>query len=331
MNFMRQSNIELLRIISMMLVLLVHSTYASFGTPSTWETNHYGLIIASAFSVIGVNVFVLISGWFSIRLSKKSFAKILFPCLFYGLIIAVFAYFDHDFSIKQCLFVSNANWFISAYLGLLVISPLLNAFVDKSSQRELLTLIVVLLVFQTWYEYIPKLIPDFHAGYSILSFAVLYLIARYLRLYEIGGGILRKRSLLIYLAISFIITVLVSGNAMIGCSHLDYIHGKIMNYNNPLLILSAVCFFLTFEKRKIKNNIIINRFAASAIAVLLLHTSSVMFKYYSGLLHSVFYNTSGFVTAILWLVIIVSIYAACTLVDQIRLFLQKRIVDKFVE
>lgn len=331
MNFMRQSNIELLRIISMMLVLLVHSTYASFGTPSTWDTPHYGLIAASAFSVIGVNVFVLISGWFSVKLSKKSFAKILFPCLFYGLIIAVFAYFDHDFSIKQCLFVSNANWFICAYLGLLVISPLLNAFVEKSSKKELLTLIVILLVFQTWYEYVPKLIPDFHAGYSILSFAVLYLIARYLRLYGTGGGILRRWSLLIYLGISLLIAALVSVNAVVGGSYSEFIHGKIMCYNDPLLILSSVCFFLSFEKLEIKNNKIINWFAASAIAVLLIHTSPVVFKYYSSLLYSVFNNTSGIVTVILWLVIIALVYAACTLVDQIRLFLQKRTVAKLVK
>lgn len=68
MKKLRQSNIELLRIISMLLVLMVHADFFSLGIPS------HDLMLASPgqftfrvlvefLSILCVDIFVVISGW----------------------------------------------------------------------------------------------------------------------------------------------------------------------------------------------------------------------------------------------------------------------------
>ena len=70
----RDSNIELLRIVAMFLVLLDHSGYTSINPPTNEEVFSAPMLslvrhCCQSFSSICVNVFVLISGWFGISYS----------------------------------------------------------------------------------------------------------------------------------------------------------------------------------------------------------------------------------------------------------------------
>ena len=64
----RLSNIELCRIVSIVLVMLVHTTFQSIG----WNCSSLGILLLAAFSIVGVNVFVLITGFFSAEPKKVS-------------------------------------------------------------------------------------------------------------------------------------------------------------------------------------------------------------------------------------------------------------------
>ncbi len=323
---MRQSNIELCRIVAMMLVLTVHSSFATFGSPNEWDKPYFGLIFAEAMSVVGVNVFVLISGYFSIKLKKQSVIKLLYCCLFYAVVSFIFSYVNHAFSPKQLLFVSEANWFIAAYIGLMLLSPILNSYAEHSSKQRLGITIVMLLVFQTWYEYVPKLIPNFHGGYSILSFCILYLLARYLRLYPLGG-VNSKKSLIVYAAITFTLAAVVYAISAIGFK-VRVLSGEILKYNAPLVILSSVSLFLAFTKLEIDYSSVINHLAKSCIAVLLIHTSAAFFPYFGHVFKYIFWQTSGIVTVVLWIIAVICIYFICALIDQIRIFIENKISIK---
>jgi surface polysaccharide O-acyltransferase-like enzyme len=96
----RESNFELLRIISMFLVLVVHADYFSLGAPSLQDcvSNPVQSIFrigVESISIICVNVFVLISGWFGIRFKWKSICNFLFQVFFFGvLMILMLIYFQ---------------------------------------------------------------------------------------------------------------------------------------------------------------------------------------------------------------------------------------------
>ena len=76
----RQSNIELCRILSIVLVILVHTTFQSLGA----DCSSLGILMLAAFSIIGVDVFVLITGYFSAEPKKNSLANLLFICFFWN-------------------------------------------------------------------------------------------------------------------------------------------------------------------------------------------------------------------------------------------------------
>ena len=79
----RDSNIELLRIVSMILVLVTHACYVSLGAPlqediSISFSSSLMRSLSESLSNVGVNTFILISGWFGIRSRLSRFVEFIF-------------------------------------------------------------------------------------------------------------------------------------------------------------------------------------------------------------------------------------------------------------
>ncbi len=185
---------ELLRIVAMFLVLVVHADFFSLGVPTLEETrNNIGPSITRFFiesiSIVCVNVFILLSGWFSIRPSWKGLSKFLFQCFFFlfGIYAVTLISGETTLTIKgiaQCLLMTQLNWFIKAYIGLYIIAPILNTFVENSNKTQLKYVIIGFYIFQTLYGWLSNGASFFNAGYSTMSFIGLYLLARYIRVYR---------------------------------------------------------------------------------------------------------------------------------------------------
>ena len=89
---MRESNFELLRIVSMILVMVLHVTYALIRERGgIMLTSMSGFLTGtvSVSSLVCVNLFVMISGWFSIRFKIETIIKIVFQTVF----LSLFTYF----------------------------------------------------------------------------------------------------------------------------------------------------------------------------------------------------------------------------------------------
>ena len=88
----RDSNVELLRIISMIFVLITHACYVSLGPPTQEDiaTSVGSSLMRSyceSLSSIGVNTFILISGWFGIRCRLSRFVEFLFQIFFLEVVL----------------------------------------------------------------------------------------------------------------------------------------------------------------------------------------------------------------------------------------------------
>ena len=79
-EILRESNMELCKICAIILVLLVHSVFPITGRPLSTSDSNVPALFWSALSIIGVNVFVLVTGYFSTVPKKKSVLNILFVC-----------------------------------------------------------------------------------------------------------------------------------------------------------------------------------------------------------------------------------------------------------
>lgn len=136
MGHKRQSNIELCRIFAIILVMLVHSTFASLKNTEL----SLGVFFLAAFSVVGVNVFVMITGYFSTTPKKSSLLNLAFICLFWMIIRIICRYFGGEplELFKHLFFITSSNWFIPCYIGLLFLTPLLNLFCNSVNKKALL-------------------------------------------------------------------------------------------------------------------------------------------------------------------------------------------------
>lgn len=86
MKKVRQSNIELLRMIAMFMILVIHANMVSLPHPTTDDllSNTIPTItryFIESFGIVGVDIFVLISGWFLINTRAKSFYSFFFQIL----------------------------------------------------------------------------------------------------------------------------------------------------------------------------------------------------------------------------------------------------------
>lgn len=331
----RQSNIELCRIFSILLVILVHSNFAWTGTPGEGGNESIMRFQVQAFSIVGVNVFIIITGWFSTSLKTKSIFNLFYICLFYSILKLVWGAVIGSLVLKDVFFISNSNWFVVSYLGLLLLTPLLNN-ITQFNKRLHVCLGGGLLMYEIYFSFFPALVaiePGFYHGYSVLSFSILYLIARYLRIYGIPKWI-TKISFILYIFCSFLIGfsayyIFINGSK-IGLKSSYFI--RMYDYNNPLVIFSAFTFFISFEKINIENKKWINHIAKSTLAVLLIHGSAAINppikQYFKQLLER--FLEKPFVLCGLWVAGIIVIFILSVLIDQVRIVTYKLIAPKLI-
>lgn len=312
----RQSNIELCRIISILLVVLVHSQMTVFGVPRTEGIDTVLVYGLESISIIGVNVFVLISGYFSIRLKVKNIVNLLYICFFYMTLLNVLRLATDTMELKYLFFISQSNWFIPRYIGLMILSPVLNAFCDNAEKKTFQYVVIGISLFSCYWGFLMhSWWPDFHYGYSLIHFCILYLIARYFKLHDFG--IFNTFNCFLgYISCSLILTAIAYLLAIEGIK--ESMIWRIYDYNNPVVLVSSICFFISFAKLNIPSNMIINLAAQSTLSVLLLHSHKVLSVYIKGFYRylkeqNVFIYLIGMVT-ILTVILVISV-----LIDQIRI------------
>lgn len=323
----RQSNLELLRIIAMLFIMLGH-TYVRlsdngnegvFGGSLFWKT------MISTMVTTGVGVFIAISGWFGIRFKFRSLAKYLFLVFFtlfliYGLAVAFkFADFSIQGVLTSCGF-TDSYWFVLGYLGLFLISPLLNMFIDQASKKDFQIVLLSYFVFQSYVSWLSGWY-NYYDGYSIIMFAGIYLTAAYVRKYPIGW-IEQRASLL------WIITILVI-TAIATFSLWKFGHAaRQIRDDNPLIILAGILMLLSFKQLTFQSKIV-NWLAASSFAVYLIHYSPFVYPYFMKGMRYLYYHFDGMIYAALLLMALLVVFFICTLFDQLRIFCWKIVQPLF--
>lgn len=323
----RQSNLELLRIIAMLFIMMGHtyvrlsdnSNEGVFGGSLFWKT------MISTMVTTGVGVFIAISGWFGIRFKFRSLAKYLFLVFFslfliYGLAVAFkFTGFSIQGILISCGF-TDGYWFVLGYLGLFLISPLLNMFIEYASKKDFQIVLLSYFVFQSYVSWLSGWY-NYYDGYSIIMFAGIYLTAAYVRKYPIEW-IEQRASLL------WIITILVI-TAIATFSLWKFGHAaRQIRDDNPLIILAGILMLLSFKQLTFQSKIV-NWLAASSFAVYLIHYSPFVYPYFMKGMRYLYYHFDGMIYAALLLMALLVVFFICTLFDQLRIFCWKIVQPLF--
>ena len=329
----RESNIEVLRIVSMFFVLVIHANFLSNEAPTTSlamqsPITAYTQFVFASISFTCVNIFVLISGWFGIRFKWRGVFSFLFQCIFWGIVgwgVAFILESERTFCFKDictCLMLYEEDyWFVKSYLLLYFMAPLLNIFAENASKSQFLVFLICFYLFQSVFGWATYAVDFFEAGYSTMSFVGLYLLAKYTRIYVPKWSLCSLRT-----DICLILCIVLSTSVL---SFVTVRHGinivwiKMYSYINPVIIFESLRMVVSFSKFHFHNKFI-NWVAASAFAVYLLHCNTYIFRpYYVKVSQFLFQNYGGVVYVVYTALFMLFIFICAIIVDKIRIVIDR--------
>lgn len=325
----RKSNIELLRIISMAMVLAVHLDGASLGLPHPagnivqMSSHDWWRLVVEALMIIGVNCFTLISGYFGIKANWRGFLKLSATCLFYSvgiylvlIVSGMLPWRWAEFMDSVLIYTHSDLWYVPAYLGLYVLSPVLNSAIKYLEQKQFLWMLLSFVAFNVYCGWMWG--ASFNAtGYTIMQLIMMYLIGQYIGRYGHDWDFGNKTYLypIIYVGATALIVV----NSLYDAP----LHA--FAYNSPFVIISSVTFFMWFATMKIESSAI-NTLATSAFAVYLLHKNPYIWRDIikpSSIYLWEHLSLLEFTLAVIFLIVV--IYLLTFVVDRLRLYLMSKL------
>ena len=327
-TFSRYSNYELLRIISILMVIGLH--YLLFGgelkNVNVHTNNYYTVLFIKSMFIIAVNMFILIFGYFMCMKSKvyiKKIINLIFLYYFYGTILYIISVIIGYEQFNLIGFIKSVdpfikNWYIKTYIVLYLISPYINILLNTLNKTIHKKFIYFLSIFFCiWPSFLPYS-PNNDGGYGIISFIYLYIIGAYIRKYGFSDKF-KKRSLIIYFSCSLI---------TFGFSVINW--DSSWSYNFLFNIIGSMALFAYFSKLKFKS-VKINSISKLTFSIFIIHINPLFIDivYKKILKCNEFYFSRYFVLHLIIGVIIIYIISSVIEVFRIYIFnLLSKIVPK---
>lgn len=238
----RESNIELLRIVLMAIIIVWHCLV--YGEHFLQNLQKPALYIAPLL-VFPVDCFVFISGYYGLKLNRKKMIALLGMLVTYSLAIYLITTAINGKITQKDLVISlfpvstNYWWFFTAYVMLIIISPMLN--VCETWEKPYFKKILIL--FSIFYLGLFSLAFGTKMGCigDLTLFIFIYLLGRYLRKFPIKQLISHSRRIFVMLYLTSILLIHICHN-----DHQSII--KLISYNNPIVVLTATTVFFTFKQ-----------------------------------------------------------------------------------
>ncbi len=278
-----------------------------------------GMEITEACSIIGVNLFVLISGYFGIRLSAKGVAKYVGWVLWYSILLYLLrcsfdtSYYNHKYARYAFLGITKSTqWFVTGYFILMALSPAINAVLRRTSYRQHLIIAAVLAVANCaggWW-----LGLDFNpTGYTVWNLVFVYILG------HVARECLSRHQQLPWRWMGLAAYAVSVACVVWMMQGMDY--RSAVAYNNPLVIVESLGLFVAFATMRFSSRGI-NWVASSAFAVYLIHMHFSVYPYIlrPWLIH-IYHSNGPLEASLLATALGIAVFIVCILVDKPRAML----------
>lgn len=339
----RSSNIELLRILLAMSVIVLHYNNADIGGALGIATgiNYNLLLVLEGFSICAVNTFVLISGYYLCKSCKRETIKaflLVLQVMAFNLAGYIMNYFvaGNSFDIKSLIIaLLPNNYYVILYIAVYFISLYFNVILDVLKEKRVLNqmmivIIVLLSVEPTIVDLLEGILQDelsglsmisyngSLSGYSVVNFALMYLIGAYIRIEEIDKKCSMRKAVI----------------GLMSCVILTSVWAMLTNvlyfdttktawaYSNPIVIFEAVFLFIIFRNIHIGNNRVINRLSKASFTVYLIH---IMFLKYMRITD--YCNKNVIVLMLHIIVVCAAVYIICWIIYEVYHFFEKVLIN----
>ena len=338
----RASNIELLRILCTLMVISLHVMNPTIvgGLKFTRQSGSIPAYVLTNWifcaSIVAVDIFIMISGYFMIGKSKPKLGKV------FNLLLICSVYKGLQYLVMVLTAGKTFSWiglltsliprsyYIWLYCALYLISPYINRIVCGMNRRQYQRLLLVgLILFSVW----PMIMDCFRkltnlgmtdistisrdgngSGFTLVNFILCYLIGGYLRKYP--REFRHKSTCLLELLIFFICSVV----TCVITFFVPKLSGTagILGYDTIIVIVQAVTLFDFFTRLDIGSRPVINFFAKASFGVFLLHPIPIQLLRYFHIVDIKAMFGGGVIKASLCFLILLSgAYLASALFDSL--------------
>lgn len=311
----RQSNFELLRIVSMVGVLANHTLQCLWNIQMpdiTWENTCRMFLMNWA--ILAVNCFVMISGYFTIRLSWSGVVRYYLQCVFYMALFAVIPIIinrsvtPHDIT-KVVFAASEGDWFVRCYFALMLVSPLLNKALEGIQGKQMRLFLVLMLIVDVYLGYMHQVKEVAPNGFELVNLATIYMIGNFISRTEVRrlpwGWMLL--GMLVIMTLLHMVKMRFFPIAVIYSLH----------YNSPCVLVASVMMFQWARTWKLQSKAV-NWFAGGVFAVYLIHCNHDISPYYWQLMKAIRDIGPWYVTPVLVAAASATLFCVFVLFDKLR-------------
>ena len=345
MNKERNYSFDLLRSLSMLLIILGHAIYHGLRhiySPEVYDlgirlgdttsmVNYGATQILGYMAEVGVNVFVLITGYFTIKakplreVADKAVGLTLrtwcFSLLLFGVALVFGVAKADGESIVHALAPvhSNSYWFITAYLAMLLVSPFVVRLTSGLERRQYTILLAILTVLNVAQGEVG-FGRIFGGSMTLVWFIYLFILGGYIRRFDPWQRWLRH-PLATYLALCGGMSVV---SVALQCWQAAHVPEHIITIrslaNNSLTLLTSVCLFVYFKRLQIgKAGRVASAISPYIFGIYLLHDNYFLRQWeWEQLLPSGIISLWWCVPYLLGLT--VAIFAVGLLIDRVLMF-----------
>lgn len=339
----RESNIELLRIVSMLLIVAYHCRL-SIGFSANNEITTIILFTIGIWGILGVDCFFIISFNFLYKsqFKTKKFLYLIKEILFYTIpliiISTIYNYYktgNNVLEIIKNMFIIGINqpfwrdvyWFATIYLLMYLSFPILNKILKNFNEKDLKKIVIILTGIILLYQMRETVIEDYF-------FAIyIYITFFYIKSYK-EDWLKRNCVACFWICTFFIIFFkIISECNNNSIFMINLIAGK-FGRHSILFFANSIFMFYIFKNIKLKNSKFINIIASTTFGIYLFHENqifSIRNYIYNWTQKNIFKQISianSNYLLIFYVVEILGIFGIGIIIDLIRQFIFKRLDNK---
>lgn len=331
----RNINIDLVKIISMFMIVILHLLNRG-GMISHSEINGLNYFVYYFIQIITfvcVNLFGIVTGYLMInsKWKLKNLLSLWITVLFYSLVISFlgFIFLGNKFNKEMLLdsffpLTRNVYWYFSSYFALYLMIPLINRGIKTFTKKEMKIGLFIILLLSTL-SIASQTDPfDLNYGYSALWLAFLYYVGSYIKLHFDLANHKIPVLFIKYIIINFFLFLIIISTSFLTTNKLGVPKDVtwFIRYSSPFILISSILFFLLMLKINLKNakiNKVIVWLSPLTFSVYLIHTHPIVFDNVIRNIVAKYSNLNILFSFIILIGTSLIIFFLCVFIDILRL------------
>ena len=336
----REGNVELLRIVCMLLILGHHLAWHGAAMQSPLPQNQVIATFLFAGGMTGVNCFVMITGYFLAPFRARRFFMTILQTLFYSvgltliMRLTIWGQQVTGETVKNAALIITRSpyWFVVMYLGLNATLPLLQPAVKQMSRNAHLAVLILSGLYLSVIPTVTFQDPSSPFFNQLTWFFFLYVLGAYFRKYPNRF----TRCWPLHGAVFLGMVTVIAGLCLWGRSHVEIFQrvGSRQNFfadkNAIPQVVCSIALFLFFTGIRVKPYKVLTLLSGASFGVYLIHD------------HSLFRTLIWNIYAQIWiacqtpdfwktaLLAPPAIYLACAAADLLRKYLLEKPLVKLL-